>query len=144
MPAGFHDNGIAARLKNKKKLSAFLDGLIAKHRKTVKKAELTYVFCTDEYLLQINREFLNHKTLTDIITFDLGETKDFLIGEIYISVERVKENAEKFDTGYQEELHRVIFHGALHLCGFKDKTEADIKKMRRQENICLEAYFNNQ
>ncbi len=88
----------------------------------------------------MNQQYLNHNTLTDIITFDLGESESELIGEIYISVERVKENAIKFETTYPDELHRVIFHGALHLCGFKDKKEADQKIMRQMENSCLKDY----
>jgi probable rRNA maturation factor len=143
MPARFHDNDIASKLKNKRKLSAFLDDLVHKHLKNVEKISLDYIFCTDAYLLSINQQFLNHKTLTDIITFDLSENETMLQGEIYVSVERVKENAEKFDVGYEEELHRVIFHGALHLCGYKDKSEADIKKMRAGENNCLKQYFNS-
>lgn len=143
MSARFHDNGIEAKLKNKRKLSLFLDTLIKKHRKKTEQVQLTYIFCTDEYLLQINQQFLNHKTLTDIITFDLSEHQKELQGEIYISVERVKDNAQKFEVSYEEELHRVIFHGALHLCGYKDKTEADVKKMRRQENACIEQYFKD-
>lgn len=142
MPARFHDNDIQAKLKHKKLLSAFLEMLVKKHRKKVKKINLNYIFCTDDYLLHINKEFLNHKTLTDIITFDLSESDNELAGEIYVSVERVKDNAGKFEVSYEEELHRVIFHGALHLCGFKDKTEADAKKMRKQENLCLKEYFS--
>src|SRR5690606_262078 len=112
-----------------------------KHRKKLKKASLTYIFCTDDYLLQMNQQFLKHKTLTDIITFDLSSANDELEGEIYISIDRVKENAEKIDVKYEEELHRVIFHGILHLCGFKEKTVADAKEMRKQENNCHRQYF---
>jgi rRNA maturation RNase YbeY len=91
----------------------------------------------------MNQQFLKHNTFTDIITFDLSEAKDELTGEIYISVDRVADNAAKFNTTYNEELHRVIFHGALHLCGFKDKKKADQKNMRRNENLCLKNYFND-
>lgn len=143
MPARFHDLEITSKLKDKRKLSAFLDGLVAKHRKKLKKVQLNYIFCTDEHLLQINKEFLKHNTFTDIVTFDMSEYAGELAGEMYISVERVAENAAKFHTAYNEELHRVIFHGALHLCGFKDKNEADQKEMRRQEGICLKQYFKN-
>ncbi len=124
-------------------LSAFLDGLINKHLKDVRKVGLNYIFCTDGYLLTMNRQFLKHDTLTDIITFDLSEKTGELNGEIYISVERVRENAEKFGVTYNEELHRVIFHGALHLCGFGDKKEADKIEMRRMEDKCLRTYFKN-
>ena len=140
MPARFYEQEVRSGLKDKRKLSAFLDGLVAQHRKGVKKVELNYIFCTDDYLLEMNQQFLDHDTLTDIITFDLSEDKQSLIGEIYISVERVKENAAKFNVTMKNELHRVIFHGALHLCGFKDKKDADKKTMRQKENECLAAY----
>lgn len=140
MPARFYEQEVKSGLKDKRKLSAFLDGLVARHRKGVKTVELNYIFCNDDYLLEMNQQFLNHDTLTDIITFDLSESKDNLVGEIYISIERVKENAAKYDTTAKDELHRVIFHGALHLCGFKDKKDADKKIMRQKENECLAAY----
>jgi rRNA maturation RNase YbeY len=141
MPARFYEQEVTAKLKNKRKLSAFLDALVHKHLKKLTSVQLTYIFCSDEHLLQMNQQFLKHNTFTDIITFDLSESKEELSGEIYISTERVADNAAKFKTTYNEELHRVIFHGALHLCGFKDKTEADSKEMRRNENLCLKNYF---
>ncbi len=144
MPARFHDQEVSSKLKDRRKLSAFLDALVNNEIKKLKKLQLTYIFCSDEHLLQINKEFLKHNTYTDIVTFDLGEFDDEVIGEIYISVDRVAENAEKFDTTYNNELHRVIFHGALHLCGYKDKTEEDKKKMRRKEDQCLKQYFKDQ
>lgn len=140
MPARFYEQDINAKLKDKRRLSAFLDDLVHRHLE-VKRCSLNYIFCTDEHLLQINKQFLDHDTFTDIITFDLSEGENDLTGEIYISVERVQENAAKFSTTYEQELHRVIFHGALHLCGFKDKKEADKKEMRRQEDLCLVGYF---
>ncbi len=139
MPARFYEQEVKAGLKNKRKLSAFLDGLVAAHLPDTKKADLTYIFCDDAYLLQMNRQYLEHDTFTDIITFDLSE-QNTLIGELYISIERVKDNAAKYHTTQNDELHRVIFHGALHLCGFKDKKEADKAVMRQKENECLEAY----
>lgn len=100
---------------------------------------LQYVFCSDAYLLRINQEFLRHDDFTDIITFDLSEKKaDAAQGEIYISLERVKENAATLGGSVQEELLRVIFHGALHLCGFKDKTRAQQKVMRAKEEEYLQ------
>jgi probable rRNA maturation factor len=142
MPARFHELEVAARLKDKRRLSAFLDGLIHQHLEDIRTIRLNYIFCTDEYLLQINRSFLNHDTLTDIITFDLSNADDELLGEIYISTGRVAENARIFNVSYLHELHRVIFHGALHLCGFGDKTEAEAQEMRRQEDLCLNQYLN--
>lgn len=141
MPASFYQQDTDARLKDKRKLSAFLDGLVHKHLKNIKKVGLSYIFCSDEYLLQINQAFLDHDTLTDIITFDLSERSGELAGEIYISIERVKENAVKFGVSYNNELHRVIFHGALHLCGFGDKKATDKKEMRQMEDQCLAQYF---
>lgn len=142
MPARFYEQDVKARLKNKRKLSSFLDTIVREHN-NVKKVSLTYVFCTDKYLLQINNDFLSHDTFTDIVTFDMSTKADELIGEMYISVERIAENAHEFSVSYDEELHRVIFHGALHLCGFKDKKTSDKQAMRIQENICLQQYFSS-
>jgi len=143
MPARFYEQEVSSKLKDKRKLSAFLDEFVTKQLKGIKKASLNYIFCDDDYLLDMNEAFLKHDTYTDIITFNMSETKEELVGEIYISIDRVKENAEKFETTYQNELHRVIFHGALHLCGFKDKKQEDIKEMRRMEGLCLKRYFKN-
>jgi probable rRNA maturation factor len=95
---------------------------------------LQYVFCSDEYLLQINREFLGHDYYTDIVTFELSPDPKFGIeGEIYISIDRVRENAMTLGTPTRPELLRVLFHGALHLCGYKDKTKEEKKVMRHKE-----------
>ena len=140
MPATFTEHDVKARLTDKRRLSAFLDNLVRSHLEGLKKVRLNYIMCTDEFLLGINVQFLDHDTLTDIITFDLSEGENDLTGEIYVSVERVAENATKFGVSYTDELHRVLFHGALHLCGFKDKTPADEQEMRKQEDLCLTAY----
>ena len=121
-------------------MSAFVQHIVHRHLEGIRKVNLSYIFCTDDYLLDINIRYLNHNTLTDIITFDLSETEHDVTGEIYVSVDRVRENAAKFGAAYSEELYRVIFHGALHLCGFKDKTRADAEEMRKQENECLSDY----
>jgi len=142
MPARFYEQEVRSGLKNKRKLSGYLDRLVATHLPDVKKADLNYIFCTDEYLLTINKEYLKHDTLTDIITFDLSDGNGILTGEIYISTERVADNAARYGTVVAEELHRVIFHGALHLCGYKDKKDADKKLMRQKEDECLAAYKN--
>jgi len=104
---------------------------------------LNYVFCTDKYLLKINKEYLSHDYYTDIISFDLSEVPGQLIGEVYISVDRVKENAKSLNISFKVELHRVIFHGALHFCGYKDKKPSDAKKMRQMEDLWLSAYLPN-
>ena len=137
----YYEENVQARLKQKRALSQFLKTLVLQHL-DIKKMELNYIFCDDTYLLEKNQQFLNHDTLTDIITFDLSESEDELQGEIYISVDRIKENAAKFSVDYNTELHRVIFHGALHLCGFKDKKKEDKALMTEMENDCLQKYFN--
>jgi probable rRNA maturation factor len=102
---------------------------------------LHYVFCSDEYLLEINRQFLNHNYYTDIITFPLSASGEPVMADIYISVDRVRENAQLFHTSFKRELHRVIFHGALHLCGYKDKTGPQSKLMREKEEVYLKAFL---
>jgi len=141
MAISYHEHNINANLKERRRLSAFITNLILSKRKNTNKINLQYIFCDDQYLLEINKQFLNHDTLTDIITFDLSETQDVLEGEIYISIERIKENAIQFSNTYQQEVHRVIFHGALHLCGYKDKRKDDKVEMTKQEDICLNQYF---
>lgn len=140
MPAKFFEHDARAGLRNKRQLSAFIDGLISRYMKDVRDADISFIFCSDKFLLEMNKSFLEHDTYTDIITFDLSENKYDLEGEIYISVHRVKENAKTYKTTYTDELHRVIFHGVLHLCGFKDKKEKDQKIMRENEDYCLEHY----
>lgn len=101
--------------------------------------DLSYVFCTDDYLLNINIEHLDHHTLTDIITFDLSDHPDNpeIEGEIYISIDRVKENADNFKVSFESELSRVLAHGILHLCGYKDKSPVEEQLMREKENFYL-------
>ncbi len=98
--------------------------------------DLNYIFCSDRYLLRINEDFLSHNTLTDIITFDYSSGKD-ISGEIYISLERVKENSLKFNTAFQDEIHRVIIHGILHLVGYNDKNTSEVAIMRKKEEAYL-------
>lgn len=104
-------------------------------------AGLNIIFCTDEGLLQINRQFLQHDYYTDIITFPLSSGKEPIEAEIYISIDRVKDNAKTERVSFQTELHRVIFHGCLHLTGYNDKSSQQIKKMREAENKYLRLYF---
>lgn len=103
----------------------------------IENGEVSYVFCLDRRLAEINRTYLKHNTLTDIITFDLSPIGGPLVGEIYISVPRVRENAIKYGVEFVDELHRVMIHGALHLCGFKDKTPAEKRRMRKKEDAYL-------
>ena len=127
-------------LTNRNKLKVFLITLLQREG-TRELKNLSYVFCCDNYLLNINRKFLHHDFYTDIITFDLSSDIKTLTGEIYISIDRVRENAKSLGTSFHEELHRVIFHGALHLCGFKDKTKLQKLLMRKKEEQYLEVYF---
>ena len=101
-----------------------------------KTGEINYIFCDDDYLHKLNVEFLDHDTLTDIISFDYSVGKE-LHGDIYISIERVTDNADNFKVNFSEELHRVMIHGILHYCGYKDKTDDDIQVMRQKENHYL-------
>lgn len=101
---------------------------------------LNYVFLTDEELLEINRQSLNHDTYTDIITFDLSDSEGMIDGEIYISKDRINENAMTYKATFEEELTRVISHGVLHLMGYKDKEEVDIQKMRNAENESIKLW----
>lgn len=125
-------------LKNRTDLKEFIFKLAKQHKKEIE--NLNFIFCSDEYLLEINKSFLNHNYYTDIITFDLSENKK-INGEIYISYDRVKENSKSFKTTIKNELHRVIFHGILHLCGFKDKSKKESETMRAEEQKALSQYF---
>jgi len=104
--------------------------------------QLQYIFCSDEYLLQINKQYLQHDYYTDIITFDLSANPGPVTGEIYISIDRVKDNAQTFKASFKQELLRVIFHGALHLCGYKDKSKKDEVAMRKAEDKYLHRYLS--
>ena len=99
--------------------------------------ELSYVFCTDEYLLEMNQQYLEHDTFTDVITFDYAEEEGIIEGDVFISVERTRENASGLGIAHLDELHRVMVHGLLHLLGYTDKTEADQQEMRNKEDFYL-------
>jgi probable rRNA maturation factor len=128
---------LKTKTPSKKKLKLWLSAIALSEKKKIK--NLAYNFCSDEELLQINQGFLKHNTYTDIITFDYSEG-DIIIGEIYISAERVAENAQKLKTELEEELLRVIAHGLLHLCGYKDKKPEHIKRMRSTENSAIKTF----
>ena len=124
-------------LKNKNKVKSGLTKMAEKEGKKID--ELNYIFVDDNALLEINKQFLAHETYTDIITFDNNDDDDdYLEGDIFISIERVKDNADMFNVTFEEELYRVISHGMLHLCGYKDKSEADKKIMRKKENETIQ------
>jgi probable rRNA maturation factor len=126
-------------LKDRQNVRATLIKLFKREKR--KLAELQYIFVSDDRLLEINREFLQHDDFTDIITFPLSNPTEPVSGEIYISVDRVRENAREFGTTIQLELLRVIFHGALHLCGYGDKTPKEEKVMRKMEEGCINDRF---
>jgi len=134
----FHYADRSVTVNNKTALKEMIVAIFNKEK--VRLNRLDYVFCSDEYLLHINQGFLKHDYYTDIITFDLSETKE-VQGEIYISTDRVRENAVFNSAFFKEELVRVLFHGALHLCGYKDKKKEEISLMRKKENYYLD-YFH--
>lgn len=100
-------------------------------------SEINYIFCSDEYLHKINLEYLDHDTLTDIITFDNSEVENLIEGDIFVSIDRVNDNSKEFDSLFDQELHRVLVHGVLHLCGYYDKSIEDEKQMRAKEDFYL-------
>lgn len=121
-------------LKSRTKIKQWIKQVIeAKGKKT---GNITYIFCDDEYLLEVNKQYLQHDYYTDVITFDYVEN-DLISGDIFISTDRVRENALAFGSSETEELHRVIIHGALHLLGLKDKSEKEASQMRQAENETL-------
>jgi probable rRNA maturation factor len=126
-------------LKQRTRLKLFIEKLFRMEKK--KLGSLSYIFCSDEHLLTINKDFLKHDFYTDVITFDLSSSKTETEGEVYLSVDRIKDNAKQLGVSFTEELHRVIFHGALHLCGYMDKNKADEQQMRAAENKYLQQYF---
>ena len=129
-------------LKQKRQIKNFISDIFLMENKILEK--LTYIFCSDNYLLNINKKFLFHNTYTDIITFDLSDSKKIIKGEIYISVDRVKENTIRYNTAFTDEFLRVIFHGALHLCGFQDKKDSEKRLMRKKEDFYLKTFHVKQ
>ncbi len=130
----FHTHEVSFTLENKSKIEIWIEDCISKELKTT--GDISYIFCSDDYLHKINLKYLNHDTFTDIITFNYCE-KNLISGDIFISVDRVKENAISFNTTFQNELHRVMIHGVLHLIGFDDKDEEDQLTMRAKEDFYL-------
>ncbi len=123
------------QLNNQERLIKWISSAISDEG--FKLGDINYIFCDDDYLHNINVEFLNHDTLTDIISFDYSVGK-IVQGDIYVSTERVADNAKDFDVKFDEELHRVMIHGILHYCGYKDKSEEEALLMRSKENHYLE------
>jgi len=138
MAINFFEEEIKSSLTNKRKVKEWIKQIASNKGFTI--VSLNYIFCSDEYLLDININYLNHDTYTDVVTFDQSEKETEIEGDIYISIDRVKENANTQQTIYKEELLRVLTHGLLHLCGFKDKTKVDKLEMRNEENLSLSLY----
>lgn len=136
MPAiNFFSEDIEFKLDHPRKTSKWIrDSIIIEGSKL---ESLNFIFCSDQYLLKINQDYLNHNTLTDIVTFDQSDDANTIQGDIYISIDRIKENALKFKVLVDTELHRVIIHGVLHLLGYGDKNPTDKAKMREKEDRYL-------
>jgi probable rRNA maturation factor len=132
-----HD-GPSAKIKNKLKLKNFLISIFS--NENVNFEAISYIFCNDTFLLELNQQFLNHNTYTDIITFILSDKLDPIVSEIYISIERVRENSASLKVSYEKELYRVMIHGVLHLCGLSDHTYQEKKIMRQKEDFYLSQY----
>ena len=133
----FCSEDITFSLKEKLKHKSWLNEVAKQEGKKI--LELSYVFCSDDYLLQINQEYLNHDTLTDIVTFDNSEDPKKIEGDIFISIDRIKENGEKLGT-LETELERVMVHGLLHLLGYKDKKKEDKAVMTEKEDFYIKQY----
>jgi probable rRNA maturation factor len=134
----FHNEGVSTKTPSKRLLKAWIKEFVSKHDKKV--GELAFVFCSDEKILEVNQNFLQHDYYTDIITFDYCEG-DFVSGDIFISVERVKENATAHQVEYNNELLRVIAHGVLHLLGFQDKRTKEKVEMIQNEDLCISLFL---
>jgi probable rRNA maturation factor len=136
IPVFFFEEDIRFKPKNKSALRQWINDTVIAEGYQLK--ELNYIFCSDNYLIGINRQYLKHDTYTDIITFDNSEKDKTVVGDIFISIERIRENAAKFDTSETGELHRVIIHGALHLLGYPDKTKSAKNLMTQKEDFYLD------
>ena len=130
----FFSEDIDFKLPHPRKTTDWIKRVIKKEKKSIQ--GVNFIFCSDKYLLATNIQFLNHKSLTDIITFDYSDSP-VLHGDIFISIERVRENALKFKKTFDDELHRVIIHGILHLMGYNDKTRKEKSLIHKKEDVCL-------
>lgn len=128
-------------LNNEDSFSSWISSVISSENRT--QGELNYIFCDDEYLLKINQEYLNHDYYTDIISFDYSVGND-LQGDMYISIDRVRENAVDFNVSFEEELKRVIIHGVLHYCGYSDKSDSEAQIMRQKEDEKIKMFHVKQ
>jgi len=135
-PIQFFSEGIPFTLKNKTEIRKWLNVVIREEKK--KPWYINFIFCSDDYLLELNRTYLQHETLTDILTFPYQDDTDTISGDIFISIERVKENADEFRQDFEKELQRVMIHGVLHLIGYSDQGKKNKKIMTEREDYYLE------
>ena len=140
MKVRFFNLDRSPNIRQKTKLKNFVESIFVKENKSLE--SINYIFCSDKELLKINQQYLNHDFYTDVITFDLSHKKNQIIGEVYVSYDRIVENSRGAKNPIYLELQRVIFHAALHLCGYDDKTPKEISKIRSLENMLLNK-FNN-
>lgn len=135
----FFFDGVSVNIKKRSKLKKFIEYIF--RQEGVELASINYIYCSDKRLLKINQQYLKHDELTDIITFDLSEPDGVIVAEVYVSTDRVRENASSQNQTITRELCRVVFHGALHLCGYSDKTAFEKEEMRNAEDRYLDLYF---
>ena len=136
----FFSHDIPTRLKNIANLKHFIESIFKKEIQPLD--SINYIFCSDKIILEINKKYLNHDFYTDVITFDLSPNNKAITAEVYISIERIRENAKQLGLTIKSEFHRVLFHAALHLCGYNDKKKKDKELMRKKEDELLTRYFN--
>jgi len=134
LPIQFFSEEIDFKISHPELIQEWIKTIITNHNQTIE--NINYIFCTDEYLLQVNKEHLNHNYYTDIITFDLSDTEK-IEADLFISIDRIKDNAATQNISFETELNRVIIHGVLHLIGYNDKTDEQKRIMRKKEDSCL-------
>lgn len=141
MPVKFYNQDIKFKLSEKNRIKKWVKTIVKEHKKEL--GDINYILCSDSYLIEINKKFLNHDYFTDIITFNYN-FDEFIEGDIFISIDTVNFNSKKYKTNPQEELLRVIIHGILHLLGFNDKSKEEKLKMRDLENWALKLYHEDE
>jgi len=137
----FFSYDIPVSLKNTAPLKHFIESIFRKEMQNLD--SISYIFCSDRVILEINKKYLNHDFYTDVITFDLSTGNNGVSADVYISIERVRDNAKQLGITIKSELHRVLFHAALHLCGYNDKNKKDTQIMRKKESALLAKYLND-
>jgi probable rRNA maturation factor len=135
----FFSHDVTPSLKSTTNLKHFIESIFKNEMQNLD--SINYIFCSDKAILEINKKYLNHDFYTDVITFDLSSNNKAIIAEVYISLERIKDNAKQLGHSIKSELHRVLFHAALHLCGYNDKKKKDKEVMRKREDDLLDKYF---